>query len=570
MKIFKLMGSLKKYIFIMIIFSVSQVFCELYLPTLMSKIIDVGISSGDISFITKEAIVMLITTFVCLISHVLVVYSTAKFSNKLGYKIRRELYTKINSFSKREIDKFGASTLITRSTNNVSNITSTFSFGLRLIIFAPIMGIGAVVMGYKTAPTLAPIVMYAVIILLICLITIFILVFPKFEVLQKLLDKLNASSREILGGLRVIKAFNKQDYFKKRFDKVNTENMKLNIFLNKILYLIQPLMVLIIDVATIIIVYVSIDYISIGTIEIGSMMAFIQYMATVLMSFSMLLVIILNIPRVVVSFKRINEVLMTDVVIENTGKIKLTNLESIEFKNVCFRYDKAKEDVLRNISFRIEKGENVGIIGSSASGKTTIINLLLRHIDATSGEILINGINISEYDLESLRNIFAYTPQKTLLFKGTVRENLIFDKKVNKNALDSVMEDAEIKDFIDKNEEGYDFKVEQSAVNLSGGQKQRMSIARALLSGGECLLFDDSFSAVDYITDKKIRKSIAKNYSDKMVILVTQRVGTIKDSDKIIVIDEGKVESIGTYDELSKNSKVFKEFIESQKREVLS
>ena len=570
MKIFKLMGSLKKYIFIMIIFSVSQVFCELYLPTLMSKIIDVGISSGDISFITKEAIVMLITTFVCLISHVLVVYSTAKFSNKLGYKIRCELYTKINSFSKREIDKIGASTLITRSTNNVSNITSTFSFGLRLIIFAPIMGIGAAIMGYKTAPTLAPIVMYAVIILLICLITIFILVFPKFEVLQKLLDKLNASSREILGGLRVIKAFNKQDYFKKRFDKVNTENMKLNIFLNKILYLIQPLMVLIIDVATIIIVYVSIDYISIGTIEIGSMMAFIQYMATVLMSFSMLLVIILNIPRVVVSFKRINEVLMTDVVIENTGKIKLTNLESIEFKNVCFRYDKAKEDVLRNISFRIEKGENVGIIGSSASGKTTIINLLLRHIDATSGEILINGINISEYDLESLRNIFAYTPQKTLLFKGTVRENLVFDKKVNKNALDSVMEDAEIKDFIDKNEEGYDFKVEQSAVNLSGGQKQRMSIARALLSGGECLLFDDSFSAVDYITDKKIRKSIAKNYSDKMVVLVTQRVGTIKDSDKIIVIDEGKVESIGTYDELSKNSKVFKEFIESQKREVLS
>ena len=555
MKIFKLMGSLKKYIFIMIIFSISQVFCELYLPTLMSKIIDVGISSGDISFITKEAIVMLITTIICLISHVLVVYSTAKFSNKLGYKIRRELYTKINSFSKREIDKFGASTLITRSTNNVSNITSTFSFGLRLIIFAPIMGIGAAIMGYKTAPSLAPIVMYAVIILLICLITIFILVFPKFEILQKLLDKLNASSREILGGLRVIKAFNKQNYFKKRFDKVNT-------FLNKILYLIQPLMVLIIDIATIIIIYVSIDYIRVGSVEIGSMMAFIQYMATVLMSFSMLLVIILNIPRVVVSFKRINEVLMTNISIENTGKIKLTNLESIEFKNVCFRYDKAKEDVLRNISFRIEKGENVGIIGSSASGKTTIINLLLRHIDATSGEILINGINISEYDIESLRNIFAYTPQKTLLFKGTIRENLVFDKKVNKNVLDSVMEDAEIKDFIDKNAEGYDFKVEQSAVNLSGGQKQRMSIARALLSGGECLLFDDSFSAVDYITDKKIRESIAKNYSDKMVILVTQRVGTIKDSDKIIVIDEGKVESIGNYEELSNNSKVFREFIE--------
>ena len=196
--------------------------------------------------------------------------------------------------------------------------------------------------------------------------------------------------------------------------------------------------------------------------------------------------------------------------------------------------------------------------------------MLLRHIDATSGEILINGINITEYDLESLRSIFAYTPQKTLLFKGSIKENLVFDKNINKNVLDSVMEDAEIKDFIDKNTEGYDFKLEQAAVNLSGGQKQRMSIARALLSGGECLLFDDSFSAVDYITDKKIRKSIAKNYSDKMVILVTQRVGTIRDSDKIIVIDEGRVESIGNYDELANNSKVFREFIESQKREVLS
>ena len=196
--------------------------------------------------------------------------------------------------------------------------------------------------------------------------------------------------------------------------------------------------------------------------------------------------------------------------------------------------------------------------------------MLLRHIDATSGEILINGINITEYDLESLRSIFAYTPQKTLLFKGSIKENLVFDKNINKNVLDSVMEDAEIKDFIDKNTEGYDFKLEQAAVNLSGGQKQRMSIARALLSGGECLLFDDSFSAVDYITDKKIRKSIAKNYSDKMVILVTQRVGTIRDSDKIIVIDEGRVESIGNYDELANNSKVFREFIESQKRAVLS
>ena len=568
MKIFKLIGDLKKYIFIMLVFCIIQVFCELYLPNIMSNIVDIGIANSDKVFITKEAIVMLITTIVCLISHTMVVYSTAKFSNNYGYKIRKALYSKITSFSKKEIDEFGDSTLITRSTNNVSNITSTFSFGLRLIVFAPIMGIGAAIMGYKTAPSLAPIVIVAVCILVLGLTTIFMLVFPKFEVLQKLLDKLNASTRDILSGLRVIKAFNKQDYFKKRFDKVNTENKKLNIFLNKVLYLVEPMMSLIINIATIVIVYVSCDYLSLGTLEIGSMMAFIQYMSTVLLSFMMLLVIILNIPRVIVSFKRINEILSVEPSISNTGRIKLNSLESIEFKNVFFRYDKAHEDMLKNISFRIEKGENVGIIGSSGSGKTTIVNLLLRHIDATSGEILINGIDIKEYDIESLRNIFAYTPQKTLLFKGSIRENLTFDKNLANNVLDNALDEAAIKDFIDNNSEGYEFKIEQAAANLSGGQKQRMSIARALLSGGECLLFDDSFSAVDYITDKRIRSSINKNYSDKMVILVTQRVGTIKEADKIIVIDEGRIESIGNYETLENSSKVFKEFIDSQKREV--
>ena len=568
MKMLKLMKGLRKYLVLMFIFSIVQVICELYLPTIMSNVVDTGIANGDNNYIISEAIKMGIVTIVALISNVLVVYGTSKFSNKYGYNIRKALYNKINSFSKREIEKFGASTLITRSTNNVSNITSTFSFGLRLIMFAPIMGFGAAAMGYKTSPSLAPIVLLAVSVLMIALIIIISCVYRKFEVLQKLLDKLNATSREILSGLRVIKAFNKQNYFKKRFDKVNDENRKLNIFVNKIVYLIQPMMILIINVATIVIVYVSTGYINIGTLEIGSMMAFIQYMSTVLMSFLMLLVIILNIPRVIVSFKRINEVLNEEVSVSNKGTIKLDSLESIEFKNVYFRYENAKNDMLKDLCFRINKGEKVGIIGSSASGKTTIVNLLLRHIDATSGDILINGIDIKEYDIESLRNIFSYTPQKTLLFKGSIKENLSFGNKYNNSDLDSAMSRAAIKDFIDNNEEGYEYKVEQSAVNLSGGQKQRVSIARALLNGGECLLFDDSFSAVDYITDKRIRDSINKNYSDKMVILITQRVNTIKNSDKIIVINEGKIDGIGTYKELSKSSKVFKEFIDSQKREV--
>lgn len=569
MKIFKLMNGLKKYIVVMIIFSIVQVFCELYLPDIMSDIVDIGISTSSKSYIISKAIIMLIITIVCLIANIIVVYSTAKFANKYGYNIRKAIYSKINSFSKKEIDKFGASTLITRSTNNVSNITSTFSFGLRLMMFAPIMGIGAAIMGYKTASNLAHIVLIAVIILMIALTIIFVTVFPKFELMQKLLDKLNASSREILSGLRVIKAFNKDKYFKNRFDKVNTSNMNLNIFLNKILYLIQPLMILVINIATIVIVWVSTNYLETGSLEIGAMMAFIQYMATVLISFLMLLVIILNIPRVLVSFRRINEILNVEPSIENNGKIKLSSLESIEFKNVYFKYPNAEDYMLKNINFRIEKGQNIGIIGSSGSGKTTIINLLLRHLDASEGQILINGIDIREYDIPSLRNIFSYTPQKTLLFKGSIYENLVFDSNISNNVIDKVLKEADIKDFIDKNDEGYNYKVEQSAANLSGGQKQRVSIARALLSGGECLLFDDSFSAVDYITDKRIRESLKKDYCDKMIILVTQRVGTIKDSDNIIVIDEGKIESIGNYKYLEENSKVFKEFIDSQQREVL-
>lgn len=570
MKIIKLMKGLVRYLIFMVIFSVIQVVCELYLPNIMSEVVDQGIATGNTSFIVKEGFYMFIITIVALIANIIVVYCTSKFSNNYGFQIRDSLYKKINSFSKREIDQFGASTLITRSTNNVSNITSTFSFGLRIVIFAPIMGIGAAVMGYSQAAKLAPTVIVAVLILMLGIGLIFGIVLPKFNRLQQLLDKLNSSTREVLSGLRVIKSFNKERYFSNRFDKVNSENRDLNIFLNKILYLVQPLMMLTIDVSTVVIVYISTKYLGTPHLDLGSMMAFIQYMSTILISFLMILVIILNIPRVMVSFRRINEILNVEPSIQNTGSIKLKTLESIEFNHVYFRYDGAKKDMLKDLCFKIRKGETIGIIGSSGSGKTTIVNLLLRHIDPTDGEILINGIDIKEYDIQSLRDMFAYTPQKSLLFRGTIKENLSFNKKYKYNQLDQAMEFASIKDFINKNEEGYDYNIEQAAVNLSGGQKQRMAIARALLSGGECLLFDDSLSAVDYITDKKIRQAIEENYSDKMVILITQRVGTIKDSNQIIVINEGTVESIGDYKTLEKESRVFKEFIDSQTRGLIN
>ena len=568
MKILRLMKGLRRYLVIMAIFSIIQAFSELYLPSIMSDIIDIGIESGDARFIINKVIIMLIISLVAFIANIIVVYSSSKFSNNYGFNIRDSLYKKINSLSKKEIDDFGASTLITRSTNNVSNITSTFSFGLRLMIFAPIMAGGAIIMGYFKARVLSPVIVLSIVALAIILLIIFLIIFPKFDIVQKLLDKLNSNTREEVTGIRTIKAFNKQDFFKKRFNKINNDNKELNIFLNKILYLIQPAMILIVNIATIGIIYMSIKYISLGNLEIGAMMAFIQYMATILTSFLIILVIILNIPRVMISFKRINEVLDIEVSVVDNGKIKLQSLESIEFKNVYFRYPKAKKTVLKDISFRIKKGENVGIIGSSGSGKTTIVNLLLRNIDATKGTILINGIDIKEYTKESLRKIFAYVPQKTLLFKGSVKENIGFDNKYDLSELDKVMHTARLKDVVLKNKEGFNYELEQSGINLSCGQKQRISIARALLNGGECLIFDDSFSSVDYITDRKIRQSLAKNYQDKMTILITQRMGTVKDTNKIIVIEEGKVEAIGTYKELTRSSSVFKEFISSQKSEV--
>jgi ATP-binding cassette subfamily B protein len=296
-------------------------------------------------------------------------------------------------------------------------------------------------------------------------------------------------------------------------------------------------------------------------------MAFIQYMGHVLMSFMMLLVIILNIPRIMVSFKRINEILETNVSIKNNGTIKLKELERIEFKNVFFKYEGAKNDLLKDISFKILKGETVGVIGSSGSGKTTIVNLLLRHIEPTNGEILINGIDIKDYDIESLRNIFAYTPQKTLLFKGSLKENLLFDKKYDSIDVDTAMNVAAIKDFVDNNTEGYNYQIEQSAVNLSGGQKQRMAIARALIQKTEIILFDEATSALDNETQRKIQDAINNLKNEYTIMIIAHRFSTILNCDKIFFIDKGKVLDSGTHEELLKKCKEYKKLYESEIKE---
>lgn len=568
MKIIKLMKGLYKYIILMIIASITQVYCELKLPNTMSDIVNNAINSLDKTYVYNDCLIMIGITLLCLIANTIVIYSSSKFSNKYGYNIRKALFSKINSLNKKEISSYGASTLITRSTNNVSNITSTFSFGLKLMLFAPITAIGASIMAFKVAKDLSPVIIVSASILVISILIIFGLVFKKFELSQKLFDDINSKSREIISGLRIIKSFNKTKFFKKRFDKTNKDNMNLNIYLNKVLYLVQPIVSLTVNIGVVIIVYLSSNLLQKGTLEIGSMMAFIQYEGSILMSFVMLLMIIINIPRVVISFKRINEILNTETKSVSKNNIEIKNLESIEFSHVYYKYEKAKDYVLKDINFKIEENEKVGIIGSSGSGKTTIINLLLRHLELEEGNIYINGIDIKEYSISSLRKLFSYAPGKALLFKGTIRENLIFDNNISDKEIMKALEIAKIDDFVLSNKEKLDFKIEQGGVNLSGGQKQRLIIARAILNNGKMFIFDDSFSAVDYITDKKIRNEIKENYKNVMQLYISQRVSTIEDASNIIVLDEGKIENSGTYKELKTKSKVFKEFIKSQRKEI--
>ena len=568
MKIIKLMKGLYKYIILMIIASITQVYCELKLPNTMSDIVNNAIDSLDKTYVYNNCLIMIGITLLCLIANTIVIYSSSKFSNKYGYNIRKALFSKINSLNKKEISSYGASTLITRSTNNVSNITSTFSFGLKLMLFAPITAIGASIMAFKVAKDLSQVIIVSASILVISILIIFSLVFKKFELSQKLFDDINSKSREIISGLRIIKSFNKTKFFKKRFDKTNKDNMDLNIYLNKVLYLVQPIVSLTVNIGVVIIVYLSSNLLQKGTLEIGSMMAFIQYEGSILMSFVMLLMIIINIPRVVISFKRINEILNTETKSVSKNNIEIKNLESIEFSHVYYKYEKAKDYVLKDINFKIEGNEKIGIIGSSGSGKTTIINLLLRHLELEEGNIYINGIDIKEYSISSLRKLFSYAPGKALLFKGTIRENLIFDNKISDKEIMKALEIAKIDDFVLSNKEKLDFKIEQGGVNLSGGQKQRLIIARAILNNGKMFIFDDSFSAVDYITDKKIRNEIKENYKNVMQLYISQRVSTIEDASNIIVLDEGKIENSGTYKELKTKSKVFKEFIKSQRKEI--
>lgn len=565
MNIYNITKKYKKIIFLIIILSFVQVLTDLFLPKLMSSVVDTGIINKDVPFIIDKGLLMIAFAVLGIISSIVVIYLSTKFASSISYDLRKKLYEKITIFTKTDIDKFGSASLITRTTNDVNHISDTFSMALRLVLMAPIMGIGAIIMAYITNPGYSYIIVISILVLVFSIILIFFIVYKKFERLQKLVDKINAKTKEILYGLKTIRSYNREKYFIDNFNKTNKENVDLIMFLNKIMLLANPLILILVNYATIFIVFVASK--DINTLEVGNVMAYIQYLSMVLMSFTIILLIIILIPRTLVSLKRVEEVLKTKPSIVDSGTLNLNQINSIEFKNVYFKYKDTKDYILKDISFKINNGEDYTFIGGSGSGKTTIINLMLRHIKPTKGQILINGKDISLYKISSIREKMSYVPQNPLLFKGSIKENIVFDEVIKDEEIIEVSSDAMIKDFIE--EKTLNYNIEQAGLNLSGGQKGRITLLRALIKKCDLLILDDALSAVDYITDKNIRESLNKKYKNIIKIYVTQRIGTIKNIKNIIVLNEGKVESIGSYDELLKTSKTFKDFSDLQERNDL-
>ncbi len=566
----KFLKQLKSYwllILLTVIFVYIQAQVDLALPTYMAKIINEGVINENIDFIRSTGYEMLgislIGGFFTIISSFLI----AKISSGYGKDIRERVFRKVEEFSLSEINKFSISSLITRCTNDIQQIQSVIGNFLRPMLFAPIIGIGAIIKAYNSAPSMSWIIGLAVFVILSIVIFTVIIALPKFKILQTLTDKLNLVTRENLTGIRVIRAFNKEKYQEEKFDTVSKSVVKTSLFVNRVMVILQPLMMFIFNVASIAIIWFGANLIAESDLQIGDLMAFMQYSMQVIMSFLMISMMFIFIPRSIVSVKRVNEILNTDIKVENPQLPKIIdNLKgNIEFKNASFAYEGAKEPVVKNISLEINSNETTAIIGGTGSGKTTLINLIPRFYDVTEGEILIDGVNIKKMDQKYLRSLIGLATQKAVVFSGTIGSNIKFGNQTNSLKINKSAEIAQATEFIQELPEKFDATTAQSGSNFSGGQKQRLSIARAINNNSQILIFDDTFSALDFKTDAKLRESLKKELKNKTIILVSQRIGTIIDADKIVVLsEEGEIAGVGKHEDLMQNCQIYKEIANSQ------
>ena len=531
---------------------------------------EIGIDTGKLQtqYILTTGAEMIGITILSVVAAITVGFLASRVGASLGRTLRSKTFEKVMRFSSKEMTEFSTASLITRSTNDIQQIQQMTVMMLRMVFFAPFMAIGGIYKALSTNASMAWIIGVAVLGVVVIVGILFATVMPRFKKLQNLVDRLNLVTREILTGLPVIRAFSTERFEEKRFDGVNKDLTKVNMFVNRMMSCMMPAMMLVMNAISVLIVWVGAKNIDTGAMQVGDMMAFIQYTMQIVMSFLMISMISVMLPRAAVSANRINEVLEKDIIIKedkNPQAFDESKKGLVEFKNVSFKYPDADEDILHDINFTANSGETTAFIGSTGSGKSTLINLILRFHDVTKGEIKVDGVNIKNVRLHDLREKIGYVPQKGVLFSGTIDSNLRYGKK------DATQEDiikaakiAQSIDFINDKEDKFDSEISQGGSNVSGGQKQRLSIARAIAKDPEIFIFDDSFSALDFKTDAKLRKALKSETSNSTVLIVAQRISTILDADQIVVLDEGRVVGKGTHKELLKNCEIYKEIALSQ------
>ena len=567
----KLLKYLKKSIvpiIIIIALVIIQAACDLSLPEYTSNIVNIGVQQMKPEYILNVGAKMLGVALLSMAATIGISFVASRVAASLGSSLRQEVFTKVVNFSSNEMDKFSTASLITRSTNDIQQIQNLMVMLLRIVIYAPILGIGGIIKVLSTENTMAWIIVVAVTTIIIVVFTLFKVVMPKFKQVQNLIDKLNLVTREILTGMLVIRAFGTEKHEEKRFDKANEDLTKTNLFINRTMAMMMPLMMLIMNIITIIIVWNGAYAVDSGTMQVGDMMAFIQYTMQIIMAFLMISMVSIMLPRAAVAAGRVDEIINTELSIKdpiNPIGFETDKKGILEFKNVSFRYPNADEYVLENITFTAKKGETTAFIGSTGSGKSTLINLIPRFYDVTEGEIVFDGVNIKDVSQHELRAKIGYVPQKGVLFSGNIESNIKYGKKsISDEDIKKAVEISQAKEFIESAEKGYETEIAQGGTNVSGGQRQRLSIARAIAKSPELYIFDDSFSALDYKTDAALRKALGKETKERTVLIVAQRISTILNADKIIVLEEGKIAGIGTHKQLMNNCEVYRQIAFSQ------
>ena len=532
---------------------------------------DLGVDTDKLQndYIFMTGMQMLGIALISMVSAVTIMFLSSRVAAKLGKNLREKVFRKVLSFSNAELNQFSTASLITRSTNDVQQIQMLITLLFRVVVYAPIIGIGGFVKVLtSTDHSMAWIIGIAIVAIFAVIGTLFMLVMPRFRKLQDLIDKLNGVSREILTGLSVIRAFNKEKKEEERFDIANKDLTKANIFVNRAMSMMMPLLMFIMNSITVLIVWVGGHNVDQGIMQVGDMMAFIQYTMQIVMAFLMISMISIMLPRASVSARRINEVIETEPSIKDKKETKKLNPEKkglVEFKNVSFRYPDADTEILEDINFTAKPGETTAIIGSTGSGKSTVVNLIPRFYDVTEGELCIDGVNIKDVSQTELRDKIGFVPQKGVLFSGTIESNIKYaDDNMSDEQMIEAARIAQATEFIEEKENKYKDPIAQGGGNVSGGQKQRLSIARAIAKDPEIFVFDDSFSALDFKTDSKLREALSEKTKDKTVIIVAQRISTVLNANQIIVLEEGKVVGIGTHEELMKNNETYRQIALSQ------